>query len=84
MQNLADAMTTTSDAPIQLASEARGGDGLADALSNGEVGAGGLAERLDTFLVYNMRRKVGGWVVLHAWLGSARFVPPHPTPPQPC
>lgn len=66
MQNLADAITTRGTGPISLPADAPGGgDGLADALNNGAGGGGvdaaaELAEKLDTFLVYNMRRKVGG------------------------
>lgn len=60
MQNLADAMGTPAEGPISLPAEAPGGgDGLTDALNN-QGGQGSLADRLDTFLVYNLRRKVRG------------------------
>jgi hypothetical protein len=67
MQNLADALTTTSDAPLLPSEAARRGaeDGSGEDGRNNAAGVlapaapgGGLAERLNTFLVYNMRRKV--------------------------
>jgi hypothetical protein len=63
MQNLADALVTTSDQPLTSGAEARNNGGAADGGAGGVLGgagggAGGLAERLSTFLVYNMRRKV--------------------------
>ncbi|GBF98740.1 nucleotide-diphospho-sugar transferase [Raphidocelis subcapitata] len=75
MQNLADALTTPSDEPLPPAAPGAraGGDGLADALNNGGGGGGGLAARLDTFLVYNMRRKVTSSAKKRREPGSTRI-----------
>ncbi|KAI8474308.1 MAG: hypothetical protein J3K34DRAFT_465788 [Monoraphidium minutum] len=88
MQNLADSLTTPAPGPITLPADAPGGgDGLADALGRHAGGGGGggdaaaaaeaLAQRLDTFLVYNMRRKVTSSAKKRRTPGSTRI---HQTP----